>query len=165
MVLAQDGSGRWLKRVVLVSHKSTGGRRRSSRTHRKCAGSIMEFLFGRYERPRGAGVHNLKLEVHSCHFPHDQRRGLHLEVHDMSVKGHTIALGYLQPVLMNAESSDVSQRYVSYEKLELHSHRKLSLNVPRFLRSRGCKDLCCVVSSHPVVSRTLTDHASMSRNL
>ncbi len=165
MAVVHDGSARKLKRGLLVSHKSTGGRRRCSRTHRKRTGYITLFFFPRYERPRGAGVHNLKLEVHSCHFPHDQRRGLHLEVHDMSVRGHTIALGYLQPVLMNADSSDVSQRYVSYEKLELHSHRKLSLNVPRFLRSRGCKDLCCVVSSHPVVSRTLTDHASMSRNL
>lgn len=110
MALGQDGSGRKLKRVVLVSHKSTGGRRRSSRTHRKRAGSIKEFFFRRYERPRGAGVHNLKLEVRSCRFPPDKRRGLHLEVHDMSVWGHAIALGYLQVCLMNSGGSSVLGR-------------------------------------------------------
>lgn len=110
MALAQDGSAMKLKRVVLVSHKSTGGRRRSSRTHRKCAGSIMEFFFRRYERPRGAGVHNLKLEVRSCRFPPNKRRGLQLEVHNMSVWENAIALGYLQASLMNSGGSSVLGR-------------------------------------------------------
>lgn len=98
MALALDGSARKLKRGLQVSHKSTGGRRSCSRAHRKCAGYIILVFFGRYERPRGAGVHNLKLKEHSCRFPHDRRRGLQFEVRNMSASGHVIALDHFQPL-------------------------------------------------------------------